>query len=77
MGDMLSEGVIRPSTSPFSAPVLLVKKKDGTWRFCVDYWALNAITAKYQFPILTVEEFLDEITGTKVFLKLGLCAGYH
>ena len=74
--EMLVEGVISPSNSPWAAPVVLAPKKDGTIRFCVDYWALNEVTKKDVYTLPRVDEVLDALGNSKYRTTLDLVSGY-
>ncbi|XP_042563837.1 uncharacterized protein LOC122132932 isoform X2 [Clupea harengus] len=74
--DMLDGGVVRESSSPWAAPVVLVKKKDGSWRFCVDYRKLNAVTHKDAYPLPRVEESLTNLKKAEWYSTLDLASGY-
>ena len=73
---MLKQGVIRPSTSPWSSTVVLVWKKDGSWRFCVDYRKVNSVTHRDAFPLPRIDATLDSLTGSVFFTTLDLASGY-
>jgi hypothetical protein len=75
--ELTNAGFIRPSKSPYGAPILFVKKKDGTMRMCVDYRALNNITIKNSYPLPRVDELFDRLQGAKYFSKIDLRSGYH
>ena len=74
--EMLSQGVIEPSTSPWASPVVLVKKKSGETRFCIDYRKLNAISIKDAYPLPRIDDCLDALAGAKCFSTLDLASGY-
>ena len=74
--DLLSRGLIRPSCSPFAAPVLLVRKPDGSYRFCIDYRALNAVTVKNAYPLPRVDDLLNKLRRAKCFSKLDAADGF-
>ena len=77
LDDLIAHGFIVPSKSPYGAPILFVKKKDGSTRMCMDYRALNDQTIKNSYPLPRVDELLDQLQGAKVFSKIDLRSGYH
>ena len=75
--ELLDKGFIRPSTSPWGAPVLFAKKKDKTLRLCIDYRQLNRVTIKNRYPLPRIDDLFDQLRGARVYSKIDLCTGYH
>jgi hypothetical protein len=75
--ELLEMGYIRPSTSPWAAPVLFVEKKDGTKMMCIYYRALNEVTIKNNYPLPRIEDLFGQLSGSSVFSKIDLRSGYH
>ena len=75
--ELLDKGFIRPSTSPWGAPVLFAKKKDKTLRLCIDYRQLNKVTIKNRYPLLRIDDLFDQLRGARVYSKIDLHTGYH
>ncbi|GJU20183.1 reverse transcriptase domain-containing protein [Tanacetum coccineum] len=75
--ELSDRGFIRPSTSPWGAPVLFVKKKDGSFRMCIDYRELNKLTIKNRYPLPRIDDLFDQLQGSSVYSKIDLRSGYH
>jgi hypothetical protein len=75
--ELLNVGVIRPSTSPYSSPMVMVFNKEGSWHMCSDFPVLNKLTIKDEFPIPVIDDLLDELSGVQFFTKLDLRSSYH
>jgi len=75
--DLLEKGFIRPSISPWGAPVLFVRKKDGSLRMCIDYRQLNKMTVKNRYPLPRIDDLFDQLQGASYFSKIDLRSGYH
>jgi hypothetical protein len=77
LNELLDKGYVRPCSSPWGCPALFMKKKDQSLRLCVDYWPLNAVTIKNNYPLPHIDILFDQLTGARVFSKVDLRSGYH
>ena len=77
MEELENKGFVKPSTSPWGAPVLFVKKKDGSLRLCTDYRELNKVTIRNQYPLPWINDLFDQLQGVRVFSKIDMRSGYH
>ena len=77
VNELLEKGLVKPSSSPFCSPILLVQKKDGSYRMCIDYRALNKNTIKNRFPVPRIEDIFDRLQGSSYFSRIDLKSGYH
>ena len=77
MEELVSKSFVRTSTSPWGAPVLFVKKKDGSLRLCIDYRELNKVTIRNQYSLPRIDDIFDQLQGVRVFSKIDLRSGYH
>ena len=77
MQDLINKDHIRPSSSPCGSPIVLVPNKDGTWRMCIDHRDLNKISVKNIYPLPQIDELIDNLKGSKLFIKLDFKSGYH
>ncbi|GKE28383.1 hypothetical protein Tco_1443767, partial [Tanacetum coccineum] len=75
--ELLEKGFIRPSSSPWGAPMLFVKKKDGSFRMCIDYRELNKLTVKNRYPLPRINDLFDQLQGSSVYSKINMRSGYH
>ena len=77
VNELVEKGLVRPSSSPFCSPVFLVQKKDGSYRMCIDYRALNKQTIKNRFPVPRIEDIFDRLQGSTYYSRIDLKSGYH
>ncbi|GKE85165.1 putative reverse transcriptase domain-containing protein [Tanacetum coccineum] len=75
--EISNKGFIRPSSSPWGAPILFIKKKDGSFRMCIDYRELNKLTVKNRYPLPKIDDLFNQLQGSRVYSKINLRSGYH